>query len=538
MIEFYASFDKDKEIEINKEDSEMNKEDIEMNKEDIEIDLDEVNEEERFDVNREMLQTNYFVKRFKNILFPIAASFYTSEGNKNVSKTFSLTSNIFDKKIPSTINILKESQIMMQEFLIELISLAEDLLKKRNPTNSLFYGDDKVIIYMHNLSSFDGFFILQTLLKSRILNYTFNLNKKLKVTSYEGLIYRIKIGNLCFQDSYRVIPMSLNKLSFLLLNKQKKDFDVENINSQKLQHIFKNKEILEKMLEYCLYDSILLYESMILIQKTFWDELKFDITSESTISNTAINFFFSKYYEFPTQYYWHTTTKKDGLSAKLKYDNKRVTVSTHHNAIFYTKPFLDQQLRSAYFGGRTELYKPQTSNGYVFDINSLYAFALMYDMPYGSPIYENEYKNWTTNEFESFFGFLKIIFITPPNYDILPVLPRRYPPPISHNVYCLGIGEGWYFSEEIKLARQKGYKLKILESIKFTPHKGFEKFVRDFFSIRQQYPKGHPLNLLAKLILNSTYGRFGIALTTHKQMKTFNQIKLKEKKNKKININI
>lgn len=209
---------------------------------------------------------------------------------------------------------------------------------------------------------------------------------------------------------------------------------------------------------------------MSLIQKTFWEALNFDISTHSTISNTAINLFLSRYYSFPSQYYWSTSLKKDGLSAKLTKDDKLITVSTHHHAIFCTKPFLETKLGDAYYGGRTELFKPQSKDGFVFDINSLYPFVLMNNMPYGSPIYNNKAnKRWTIKEFESFFGFFKIIFVTPPNYALLPVLPRKYPPPINHNVYCLGIGEGWYFSEEIKLARQKGYKIKITESIKFVP---------------------------------------------------------------------
>ncbi len=117
--------------------------------------------------------------------------------------------------------------------------------------------------------------------------------------------------------------------------------------------------------------------------------------------------------------------------------------------------------------------------------------------------------------------FYKIIFITPSNYDLLPVLPRRYPPPINHNVYCLGIDEGWYFSEAIKLTKQKGSKIKIKESISFFPHKGFSNFVRDFFNLRQKFPKEYPINLVTKGTLNSMYGCFGISLSNQTQMKTF-----------------
>jgi len=52
-------------------------------------------------------------------------------------------------------------------------------------------------------------------------------------------------------------------------------------------------------------------------------------------------------------------------------------VSNHHYTLFCTKPFIENKLRDVYYGGQTELFKPQSENGFVFDVNSLYPFVLM-----------------------------------------------------------------------------------------------------------------------------------------------------------------
>lgn len=38
----------------------------------------------------------------------------------------------------------------------------------------------------------------------------------------------------------------------------------------------------------------------------------------------------------------------------------------------------------------------------------------------------------------------------------------------------------------------------------------FKSYVEILYSLRIKYPKSHPLNLVAKLLLNSLYGRFGM----------------------------
>ena len=74
----------------------------------------------------------------------------------------------------------------------------------------------------------------------------------------------------------------------------------------------------------------------------------------------------------------------------------------------------------------------------------------------------------------------------------------------------LGIGDGWLFSSEMDVALKHGYKIEIIRGYKFTGDFSFKEYVEKMYSLRQQYPKSHPMNLIAKLLMNSLYGKFGM----------------------------
>src|SRR6266508_4406097 len=67
-----------------------------------------------------------------------------------------------------------------------------------------------------------------------------------------------------------------------------------------------------------------------------------------------------------------------------------------------------------------------------------------------------------------------------------------------------------YFSEELYNAEKLGYKFEVLWGYIFDSDYIFEKYINDLYNIRLNYPKTDPMNLIAKLLLNSLYGRFGM----------------------------
>lgn len=75
---------------------------------------------------------------------------------------------------------------------------------------------------------------------------------------------------------------------------------------------------------------------------------------------------------------------------------------------------------------------------------------------------------------------------------------------------ALGAWSDMIFSEEIINAMKFGYKFEILWGYKFERKNIFKEYVETLYNLRLQYPKSNPLNLVAKLLLNSLYGRFGM----------------------------
>lgn len=66
----------------------------------------------------------------------------------------------------------------------------------------------------------------------------------------------------------------------------------------------------------------------------------------------------------------------------------------------------------------------------------------------------------------------------------------------------------WIFSEELYNAEKYGYKFEILEGYKFERGIIFNKYVTFLYKLRQKYSRTHPLNLIAKILLNSLKNKY------------------------------
>ncbi len=67
-----------------------------------------------------------------------------------------------------------------------------------------------------------------------------------------------------------------------------------------------------------------------------------------------------------------------------------------------------------------------------------------------------------------------------------------------------------YFSEELYNAEKYGYKFEILWGYTFKKGFVFKDYIDKLYNLRLQYPKSDPMNYIAKILLNSLYGRFGM----------------------------
>lgn len=79
-----------------------------------------------------------------------------------------------------------------------------------------------------------------------------------------------------------------------------------------------------------------------------------------------------------------------------------------------------------------------------------------------------------------------------------------------------GLGEwtGWVSSIEMDNAIDQGYLFEIIKGYKFDRGVIFKEYVDKMYSLRLKYPKHDPMNVIAKLLMISLYGKFGLKSDT------------------------
>jgi hypothetical protein len=168
----------------------------------------------------------------------------------------------------------------------------------------------------------------------------------------------------------------------------------------------------------------------------------------------------------------------------------------------------DPKFREAYLGGIVDVYKPHLiSQGYYYDVNSLYPTAMCNSMSVGipTPILLKEFT-------PHFFGYLKVKVEAPG-----PDTPGGYigllPTKMNGRLICPGgIFSGVFFSEELRFALENGYKiLDIGEAWSFQRGENtFKSLIEQLneMKVTAQQQKRPVLRNIAKLLMNSMYGRF------------------------------
>lgn len=107
------------------------------------------------------------------------------------------------------------------------------------------------------------------------------------------------------------------------------------------------------------------------------------------------------------------------------------------------------------------------------------------------------------------FGFFYCEVETPKDI-YLGLLPVRY----NGGIYSpKGSWTGWYFSEELKFARDSGYKIKVLKGYDFNRESNvFKDYVETLYKIKSNKENMLSVIAITKLLLNSLLGRFGLSI--------------------------
>lgn len=154
------------------------------------------------------------------------------------------------------------------------------------------------------------------------------------------------------------------------------------------------------------------------------------------------------------------------------------------------------------------MYIPDGTKIYCYDVNSLYPYVMKeFDMPVGKPIF---FKGDIRKFDPKAFGFFYCNIIAPSNL-MHPIIQTH----IKTNegirtVAPLGQWNDMLFSKEMDNALKYGYKFEILWGYKFKSKNIFKNYIDCLYELRLKFDKSNPLNLVAKLLLNSLYGRFGM----------------------------
>lgn len=179
-------------------------------------------------------------------------------------------------------------------------------------------------------------------------------------------------------------------------------------------------------------------------------------------------------------------------------------------------PLMDGQvfndLIKAYYGGHVDMYIPKTSNNQIrqYDVNGLYPFVMKsFKFPTKLIAYfigEISKMSDYQHLYENNLGIYKVEVIAPDLTN--PLLPHKVN---NTSIYEQGNWTGWYFSEEMKHAMRFGYQFKFLAGYLFESEYLFNNYIDSVNQIKIEASKGSPNYLIAKLLMNALYGRFGMS---------------------------
>jgi hypothetical protein len=363
-------------------------------------------------------------------------------------------------------------------------------------------------IYLHNFSRFDSAFLIPRLVKFGEIQPCL---RDSKIIFLEFLFQLPEDNNhvykITFNDSYLILPHSLRKLCVSFeLNIKKYYFpfsflnQISHINyvgeTPAREHFNDIPEDVYNSLPnpYNLKDELIKYleidcESLFNILKLFFEDLfndyEIDILKYPTISSIAMAVYRTCYL-----------------------DDYKIPIITEG---------LFKDISQAYYGGVVEVYKTKGNNLNQYDVNSLYPFAMLGKMPTGIIKHIKYFKPKNLQKLNLFGFFYCNIDTGAAKFPVLTIKKD------GKLISPLGSWSGWYYSEELYAAIDQGYKIDILEGYCFEHSKPFEKFVRDFYNIKKNSNDKIKRNI-AKLLLNSLYGRFGM----NYELSSFKVIKIEE----------
>jgi hypothetical protein len=389
---------------------------------------------------------------------------------------------------------LKTGEDLLHKMFEDLFNYIDENKKLRN----------RFTLYAHNLGRFDSVFLVRSLASAG-----YDINAKWKDNDILSMSIKDKQRKISVKllDSIKLIPSSLDNLLKCFdchINKgmfphkfindsnlgyvgAKPDIkfyvDEHKINEEKLALYAEMPEVInlkEQCLQYLEKDVLGLLEAMAKVSEHYFDKYNINITKSSTLPSLSLSMFGNHFYK----------------------DNS--------HAIKMVRGPIEDFIRQAYKGGNSGIFVEGNdrlvSGGYHYDMNSQYPKAMTNPMPTGNPIFSN---NKNLDYYKLGFVFAKI---TPPSEDVLKNLfiQKRNE---DGSISCPREPFYEYISTvEVKQALEYGYKTDILCGINFPDAcpagELFGEFVESLY-LEKSTSSDNVQRTVAKLSLNSTYGKFG-----------------------------
>lgn len=338
----------------------------------------------------------------------------------------------------------------MEKFFLYLFSLKRD-----------------VTVYAHFGGVYDFMFLMDAIAKIYVARHNYKYEMENIIPRGSGILsFDLTNGTntIHFSDSSAFLPFSLDRIC--------KTFNVEH-KKLKWDHS-KTVRATRKLIAYLKNDCVGLYEAI--VKYRHWDLIK-KSGAKSTMASQAMQV----------------------LRLFLKEPIPCLTVTD------------DAFVRSSYFGGRTEVFRPfYTGKSPIrcYDVNSLYPTIMR----------NNDFPTWpkrrTYRFYENEMGF----------YDVTVTVPKMHIPPLGtiadvggkseKFIFPTGTFRGVWTSEELKYAKSLGVSIdRVHKGILF--HSGgpiFREFIDTLYEKRAEAKKkgDSVTDVLTKLLMNSTYGRFGL----------------------------
>ena len=368
---------------------------------------------------------------------------------------------------------------------------------------------DTTKIYFHNLK-FDGVFIIDYLLKH---NWQWKASKKLcgendftTVISGDGKFYLIDLyfrthgkvkKHVSIQDSLKLLNMSVAKVA--------KSFNLEQQKGE---------------IDYTAHDT----EDFDITD----DELSYLQNDVQIMANGLSHFF-------------KLAPEKMTIGSCALTDYKEHIGKNHFKKLFpQLKPSTDALIRKSYKGGFTAVNESRTNelihNGQVYDVNSLYPSVMYYQpLPIGKPVrFEGEYT--PNNKYTLYVQEIVCSFKIKKNK--IPIIQLKHTIGYTGTEYLKesnGEVNLVVTSVDLELIKEH-YNIEIYEYkggyMFMSSTELFKSWIDKWFAIKEQATRDGNVGLrtIAKLFLNSLYGKFGTnpKVTSKYPIIDNNKVKLKK----------